>query len=105
MSAGEAARWRKQVFTIDEPEDIPYYQLLLGDLDEADVLKASENLRATLGRIADPRGCDSAQFETVTGSAGSREDGRPGSGRGCEPASGDGGELGGRAEVVGSTSP
>ena len=48
MSAGEAARWRKQVFTIDEPEDIPYYQLLLGDLDELVRLAGGVNVFADL---------------------------------------------------------
>ena len=53
MSAGEAARWRKQVFTIDEPEDIPYYQLLLGDLDELSAeLQQIQGVGGCVGRLA-----------------------------------------------------
>jgi hypothetical protein len=53
MSASEAARWRKQVFNIDEPEDIPYYQLLLGDLDELSMeLQQVQGLGGCVGRLA-----------------------------------------------------
>ncbi|MBK7826434.1 hypothetical protein [Nannocystis sp.] len=53
MSASQAARWRKQVFNIDEPEDIPYYQLLLGDLDElSGELQQVQSLGGCVGRLA-----------------------------------------------------
>lgn len=53
MSASEAARWRKQVFNIDEPEDIPYYQLLLGDLDECSMeLQQVQAQGGCVGRLA-----------------------------------------------------
>ena len=53
MRASEAARWRKQVFNVDEPEDIPYYQLLLGDLDELSAeLQQVQSVGGCVGRLA-----------------------------------------------------
>jgi hypothetical protein len=62
MSLEEAQRWRQDVYNNDEPDKIPRYQLMLGDLHEVPLeLQQVQNPEGFVGRLAfsDLEGYDS----------------------------------------------
>ncbi|MBK8262565.1 MAG: hypothetical protein IPK80_14680 [Nannocystis sp.] len=53
MSLEEAQRWRQDVYNNDEPDKIPRYQLMLGDLHEVPLeLQQVQNPEGFVGRLA-----------------------------------------------------